>query len=124
MGEANVLDVLRRELEFVESGGYRGRAWHPPLIFEDSPTCVNFNDPAHPVPCTKCPLIGFVPVKYQEARFPCRKIPLNAQGETLESLYRTSSSREIEAALTDWLRQKIQELETQEKSAVAVACST
>ena len=115
MGETKVLEVLKKELSFVENGGYRGHPWHPPLVFEDSPTCVNFKDPAHPVPCTKCPLIGFVPAKYQESKFPCRKIPLNAQGETLESLYPTSTCREIEATLEGWLREKIHELEEQEK---------
>ncbi len=44
--DRNLLDVLKFELEFLEQGGY-GRlpreAWRARFIFEDSPTCMNFN---------------------------------------------------------------------------------
>jgi hypothetical protein len=39
-------DMLKFELEFLEQGGY-GRlpreSWRARFIFEDSPTCMNFN---------------------------------------------------------------------------------
>ena len=43
--DRNLLDVLKFELEFLETGGYgrlAGKAWRPRFIFEDSPTCMNF----------------------------------------------------------------------------------
>jgi hypothetical protein len=34
------LDALRKELEFLENGGYRmAMGWRAPLVFEDSPIC-------------------------------------------------------------------------------------
>lgn len=59
----NALDVLKFELEFLEQGGY-GRlpreSWRARLIFEDSPTCMNFNSKDHE-PCSECLLMQFVP---------------------------------------------------------------
>ncbi len=70
-----MLDRLRFELKFIEDGGY-GRSPHrpqrPPLVFEDSPTCLNFNDAARPCPCGDCFLMQFVPKGRQEERIPCR----------------------------------------------------
>ena len=52
----NVLDVLKFELEFLRQGGY-GRlpreAWRARFVFEDSPTCMNFNSKDH-APCSEC----------------------------------------------------------------------
>ena len=48
----SLLELLKTELEFVVSGGYRRSArspWRPPYIFEESPSCPNF-------------LIGHVPI--------------------------------------------------------------
>ena len=42
----NLVTVLKAELEFVEKGGYRNislSAWRPQFIFQDSPTCLNFD---------------------------------------------------------------------------------
>lgn len=47
----DVLDVLKFELAFLEPGGY-GRSvrtpWKATSVFQDSPSCLNFNDPALP----------------------------------------------------------------------------
>jgi hypothetical protein len=42
---------------------------------------------------------------------PCRHIPLNEIGETLDSLYRTGTNEEIEQTLQSWLLETIQQLE-------------
>src|SRR5216683_336770 len=51
--ERDLLDVLKAELAFLEKGGY-GRSphesWRQPLIFEDSPTCMNFDSTENPGP--------------------------------------------------------------------------
>ena len=52
--DRDILEILRFELKFLEDGGY-GRSphspWRAPAIFEDSPACPNFCDPARPHAC-------------------------------------------------------------------------
>ena len=50
----NTVQVLRNELQFVRTGGYREPlVWRAPLIFEDSPTCPKER-------CSACPDSGCV----------------------------------------------------------------
>jgi hypothetical protein len=110
----NLLQVLKAELEFLEAGGYQNAAkssWRPQFIFEDSPTCLYSNVVVHRHPCTACALIELVPANRRRERAPCRHIPLNNEGETLDSLYRTGTRDEIEAATAKWLKAEIQILE-------------
>jgi hypothetical protein len=117
--ERDLLEVLKFELTFLEDGGY-GRSprlpWSPQFIFEDSPTCINFNS-NQCVPCSECVLIHLVPREFRSAQIPCRHIPLDASGETLDSLYRHSDQREIEEVVGGWLRSTIHRLE--EERAIA-----
>ena len=103
------------ELEFLEQGGY-GRlpreAWRARFIFEDSPTCMNFNSKDRE-PCEECLLMQFVPEDARTEQVPCTHIPLSPAGETLDSLYRTGTQQEIEDALGGWLRATIHRLEKQ-----------
>ncbi len=112
--DRDLLEVLKFELEFLEKGGY-GRsprtAWRPQFIFEDSPTCLNFGDPHGSRPCDECVLMQLVPAERRSERVPCRHIPLNAAGETVDSYYRTGTQWELEKALADWLRATIRRLE-------------
>lgn len=110
----SLLQVLKSELELLEKGGYRNAeksSWRAQFIFEDSPTCLNFNasEPRHP--CAECVLMEFVPADSSRERIPCRHIPLNDRGETLDSLYRTGTQDEIEAAVAKWLKAEIRALE-------------
>lgn len=111
----DLLEVLRFELEFLEQGGY-GRlpreAWRSRLIFEDSPTCPNFNS-REQVPCEECALAPLFPEQALLENVPCDHIPITPMGDTLESLYRTGTQREIEDALGGWLRATIKRLETE-----------
>lgn len=52
-----------------------------------------------------------VPPNLRASKIPCRYIPLNDQGETIDSLYRTATLEELEAALTSWLVATIQKIE-------------
>ena len=110
----DILDVLRFELSFVEDGGY-GRSpqapWRAPAIFEDSPICPNFCDPARPHPCESCLLEQFVPQHLRSEAVPCRFIQLTEQGQTVDDLYRTGSQLEMEEALGRWLRAQIEKIE-------------
>jgi hypothetical protein len=110
----DLLAVLKSQRAFLEGGGYRQSPrtpWKAPLIFEDSPLCLNFEQPTRPHPCSKCALMRFVPLRRRSARVPCRHIPLNAAGETLDGLYRYASREEMEVAVNEWLRSTIQRLE-------------
>jgi len=111
--DRDILDVLKFELEFLEQGGY-GRtpreSWRPRLIFEDSPSCVNFNSRDRE-PCSECALMQLVPEDARAEQVPCDHIPLTPHGDTLESLYRTGTQQEIEEALGAWLRTTIKRLE-------------
>jgi len=112
-----LVDVLRQELEFVEKGGYRHpshAAWRPQFMFQDSPTCLNFNSNDIPAPCTDCVMMQVVPADSQQRKFPCRYIPLNERGETLDLLYRTGTQEEAEAAIKNWLKSTIARLERQQ----------
>ena len=114
--DRNILDVLKFELSFLEDGGY-GRSprapWRAPAIFEDSPICPNFCDPARPHPCETCLLEQFVPENKRAESVPCRFIELTKEGQTVEDLYRTGSQVEMEQALANWLRVQIAKFETQ-----------
>lgn len=122
--DRDILDVLKFELSFLEDGGY-GRSphapWRAPAIFEDSPICPNFSDPAHSHPCNKCLLEAFVPPEQRTETVPCRFIPLTPEGQTVEDLYRTGSHVEMEEALARWLRAQIARIENERASKKAGA---
>ncbi len=110
----NILDVLKFELDFLEKGGYGSsprEPWRCPLIFEDSPSCMNYDTKETPAPCEECVLMQLVPAENREKKIPCRHIPLSPNGDTLESLYRWASQREIEDVMRNWLRTTIAKLE-------------
>lgn len=112
--ETYTLDVLKRELAFLEAGGYEDPdLWIPALIFEDSPTCIH-PDRSLPHSCARCPLMMFVPEGRKETPVPCRHIPLNSEGYTLDSMYHWNSGAEIRAIVTGWLRKTIAKLEAAE----------
>ena len=110
----DVLMTLQGELAFLELGGYRSpqhAAWRPQFIFEDSPTCLNFRNLGKRLPCGGCALMEFVPSGSKQERFPCRHIPLDDSGHTLDSLYRTATEEEAHAMVANWLKKTIAELE-------------
>lgn len=110
----DVLDVLKFELNFLEQGGY-GRSvrtpWKPTSIFQDSLSCINFNDSDRPHPCGECLLTDFVPAGGQSEDVPCHHIPLNRDGETVETMERQCNQVELEEAVKNWLRDTIQRIE-------------
>jgi len=116
----DLLDLLKFELKFLEDGGY-GRSphtsWRRELVFEDSPTCLNFGDPVRSHPCTECLLMRLVPSELRNQVSPCRLIPLTDKGETIDYFYRCGTQLELEEALASWLRKQIRCIEEQHESA-------
>ena len=108
--DAEILKMFQFELRFLEDGGY-GRShrarWRASYVFEDSLTCLNFNDATHPHPCAECPLMEFVPRQFRGESAPCRFIPLTQNGESVDYFYRAGTQVELEEALACWLRKQI-----------------
>jgi hypothetical protein len=118
--DRDILDVLKAELNFVKKGGY-GRSprerWRAQLIFEDSPSCMNYDSKENRRPCAECALMQFVPGDKRGEKVPCRHIPLTPDGETIQELYRGGTELELEDALADWLRVTIARIEAERAGA-------
>lgn len=118
--ECDLLEVLKGELEFLERGEYEHSSpelWRPRFIFEDSPTCMNYGSPDQRGTCNDCVLMQLVPRAFRAAKTPCRHIPFNVDGETLDSLYRYADQCETQEIFGKWLRATIQGLEEERKGA-------
>ena len=118
--ERDLLEVLKFELQFLQDGGY-GRSprtpWRPQYIFEDSLTCMNYDSKENPGPCSDCVLMQLVPPERRSEKIPCRHIPFNTSGESLDSLYRCSNQQETEEVVGAWLKSTIQRLEEERAAA-------
>jgi len=117
--ERDLLDVLKFELNFLEKGGY-GRSvktpWRPQFIFEDSPSCMNYDSMDNKAPCSDCVLMQLIPPQGWTESIPCRHIPFNAAGETLHSLYEHGDQFETEEVVGNWLRETIARLESEREN--------
>jgi hypothetical protein len=106
-----VLETLRLELKLVELGLYRASTPGRPLsVFEDSPICPRY----HADSCANCALMKFVPYACRDEPVPCHHIRLNEAHETVDSLYRTGTQKELEEALRNWLTATLKRLEEAE----------
>lgn len=117
--ERDLLEVLKAELEFLNSGGYArvpGSGWRPAYIFEDSPACMNHDYEVNPGSCGDCVLLQLVPPEFRTDKHPCRHIPLNRAGESLDSLYRYGDEHETEETVRAWLEATISRLEEHRKA--------
>jgi hypothetical protein len=121
--ERDLLEVLGLELEFLTtphrySLGDPQRPW---AILQESPACLNYgcfdyDCREHSSPCADCVLIQLVPLARRSEAFPCRHIPLDTSGETLDSLYRSCDQQEVEERVRDWLRATTKRLEEERKN--------
>ena len=113
--ERDILELLKSELDFIEQGGY-GRSvrtpWKDTSPFRDSLTCVNYALPEKAHPCSECHLIDFVPADKRGEELPCHAIPLNAAGDTVESLELQNNQAKLEMTLKEWMRAKIKEIKS------------
>jgi hypothetical protein len=62
-----------------------------------------------------------VPPGFRSAEIPCRHIPFDKSGETLDCLYRYGDQVEVEEVFGNWLRATIQRLEEERKTALPEA---
>jgi hypothetical protein len=113
-----VLQLLKKELAFVDGGGYRHSPrfpWRAGYIFEESPSCPNFSDRTRTHHCEECWLMEFVTPELRSEQVPCRFIQLAENGVTVDSLYRCGTLVESEQVLRDWLHERIREFERQKR---------
>ncbi len=112
-----MLDALKMEILVIEKGGYHPSVHQPhedPRIFRDSISCLNLGlgDDKKEHPCSACFLIDFVPANLKGSNEdPCHKIPLNAQGDTIESLSASRPPEDVQAAVLAWLKATVKRLE-------------
>jgi len=112
--DADLFWLLRNELRFLESGGYvkvSETAGRPARIFEDSPSCPNYDNPLAHTPCADCALLALVPPEMRDKPAPCRHIVINSAGETVGSVRDAFTDDEIEQKVGNWLRRTIQAIE-------------
>ena len=110
-----MLDALRLELRFLETGGYEPSVHEPRKelsVFRDSPSCLNYALPVREHPCSECWLIDFVPAAQRNEAVPCHHIPLNERRDTIASMGRSGEDLRVQEAMRNRLRNKIEELET------------
>jgi hypothetical protein len=120
--ERDLLDVLKAELAFLGKGGYGcspRESWRQPLIFEDSPSCMNYDCKDHTEPCSSCVLFQLVPAQFRGKLRPCSHIPLNVEGDTLDLLGRSCDQFEIEEVFGNWLRRTIAMVEKEQDASHA-----
>jgi hypothetical protein len=115
--DRDILELLKGELDFIEKGGY-GRSvrtpWLPTSTFQDSPSCLCYPDHSHE---NSCVLMQFVPKQLQAETIPCHHIPLNENGETLETFELRGDRQAMEEAMKGWLRKRIEQIEEERAAA-------
>jgi hypothetical protein len=106
-----VLTLLKKELEFLERGGYGGTdSWKPLTVFLNSPSCPNRLDAERRTPCTQCWLFNFVPQHYAPDLPACHFIPMSDDGKSVNTMNQHSQA-EVREKVKTWLQAEIQHLE-------------
>lgn len=122
--ERDILELLKSELDFIESGGY-GRSVRTPWLsksaFQDSLSCINYGDEDRAHPCDECHLLDFVAPEHQTEDVPCHSIPLNTDGETIEDLERQDNQAKLEREVRGWLRDRIKQIEEERAANIGAA---
>jgi hypothetical protein len=113
--DRNLLDVLRFELRFLDAGGYEPSVRQPRLekeVFLDSPSCINYADPARSRPCTECALLDFVPENKRNEENPCHHIPFDERGDSIANMGGSATKPHVQTTFRGWLVKMIETLET------------
>jgi hypothetical protein len=109
-----IIQKLRLEKSILVDGGY-GRSVRTPRratqVFRDSITCPNVGESEKVHPCSECFLIEYVHPSCKDLNLPCHFVPLNTEGETIDSLVRQGDSEKLEQVLAKWIDATIKGLE-------------
>jgi len=109
-----IIEKLRLEKSILVDGGY-GRSVRTPRratqYFRSSITCPNAGESEKLHPCSECFLIEYVHPACRDLNLPCHFIPLNAEGDTIDSLVREGDTDRLEQLLSQWIDATIKRLE-------------
>ena len=121
--ERDILELLKNELAFIESGGY-GRSvrtpWLSKSVFQDSLSCINYGYPYRAHPSNESHLLDFVSPEHRTEQVPCHYIPLNNEGETIEELELQDNQAKLEREVVRWLRERIKQIEEERANATSI----
>ena len=109
MNSEETLAALRKQLEVLNKNIRNTSGRSAPLSFEDSEICRS--SPYFSCRSSRCSLMAFVPPEFRSEAVPCLHIALTESGETLDMLYRTSTSEKTNEAAQKWLASAIRKLE-------------
>jgi hypothetical protein len=118
--KADLIRLLEAELDLIEGGGYgqpAGEATAERPMFYHSLVCINhWQVPDHDSEChDNCVLLDAVPGSHRNEKLPCHFIPLNAAGDTVQSLEQAGDRDQVQEQVKQWLRATIQRLKEGEK---------
>ena len=120
-----IIQTLRLEKSILVDGGY-GRSVRTPQheteYFRDSITCPNVGESEKVHPCSQCFLIEYVHPARKDLNLPCHFIPLNAEGETIDSLVGQGDVERLEQVLAQWIDSTIKRLEQAQKIEPSTGC--
>jgi hypothetical protein len=125
--DRDILEVLKFELDFIESGGYGRLApplWKTKSAAEAALSCLSSSDPTQTCPCHECLLASFVPPDRRLESVPCHYIPLTATGEGIDALEGWCEKQELEEFVKIWLRKTIRQLQEERSKRVHTAKAT
>jgi hypothetical protein len=111
----DLIRLLEAELDLIEGGGYQPSSGEPgrdkPMFFH-SLVCINhWMVPGHDTEChDDCVLLDAVPTGCRHEEMPCHFIPLNDEGDTVQSLEATGDRDRLEREVKKWLRTTIARL--------------
>ena len=113
--KADMIRLLEAELDVIEGGGYGLPAGQPAVerpMFLHSLVCINhWQVPDHDSEChDNCVLLDNVPEAHKQEKLPCHFIPLNAKGDTVQSLETSGDREATQEKVKQWLRARIEEL--------------
>lgn len=120
--EAGILEVLKAELGFIQSGGYANleqATGKGSLIFRNSPSCLHSGEAPRRLPCPECPLMEFVPPAARCRSLPCHAVPVGPNGETIGQAAAHGDRRHLEQIVAQWLKSTIRRIEQAQRVVVA-----
>lgn len=100
----SILDPLKQEIATLKTSGLRP-------FFRSGALCLGAQGEVETSTCLGCALLDFVPQAHKDAASPCHRIPLNGQGETIDSLSESADPARLEAEIVAWMERTAVELE-------------
>jgi len=113
-GRFTLVELLKGELEFVNSGGFKHcprSPWCAPHNFNEYSTCQSVPTVVRADVCQECALMQFIAPEHREEEIPCRFVQLTTSGVSVDWLCRHSTPVETERTLRFWIEQRIRQLE-------------